>query len=306
MSVVYPINGNYGTDTSTSMSMSTGHTSNTSSNGSTWTTYPMTIITICFMLFLFWYFMIRQPEQIVSVSINEGSNVSTLSNVPLSGSAIPIILPSPTEANPIGCFVDKVGTDRAMSDFVFGTDKTYVTFEKCKQGAMDGLWKYFALQDLKVQPDGTYVGQCFVSNDNTKLQQYGRSTNCTPIVGTDKHAGKALSNYVYKLEDKATMPMTIKKVGCYNDADKRAMSDWVLGNTYSTFDECKQGALYKGLKYFGLQNHGINNGRPSGVCYGTNDEQAAKQYGISSNCSAIPGTDKFGGLGYANYVYEQS
>ena len=112
---------------------------------------------------------------------------------------------------------------------------------------------------------------------------------------------------MYKLEETPAAPTTIKQVGCYKDAaDKRAMPDWVLGNTYSTINECQQGAIYKGLKYFGLQNYGVNNGRQSGICFGTNDEQSVKQYGIASNCSTIPGTDKSAGLGYANYVYEQS
>lgn len=302
METVKPLNVNDGTNPGTSTD------TNADSVSSHWTIYYIGgAIVICFVLFVIWYFLIHKPVQVVSTSVHMNT-ATTLSNIPLTGSntmaIAPTITPPPTAANPVGCFVDK--PERAMPDMMFGDDKTYVTFEKCKQGAMDGSWKYFALQNLSTQPDGQHVGQCFASNDLTKLQQYGRATNCTPIIGTDKHAGTIWSNYVYTLEDTPKAPLTVKQVGCYKDADNRAMSDWVLGNTNSTIDECQQGAMYKGLKYFGLQNYGMNNGRQSGVCYGTNNEQAAKQYGVASNCSAIPGTDKMGGLGYANYIYEQS
>ena len=85
---------NYGTDTSTNIS-STSNTTSSSSTGSPWTIYHIAgaIVTICFVLFLFWYFVIQQPEQIVSTSTNEGVKISTLSNVPLSGSAVPIVAP---------------------------------------------------------------------------------------------------------------------------------------------------------------------------------------------------------------------
>ena len=244
-----------------------------------------------------------------------------LSAVPISGSGLSVATaPAPPPPvvkvpNVIGCYADKAA--RAMPVWVHGENKNvYVSFDKCKQDALAGGWKYFALQDGKLV-NGQYVGQCFASNDLTSSQQYGKSGNCNPIVGTDKHAGGQWTNYIYGTEDieptgteapvpVSVTPLPIKQIGCYNDKDNQAMSDWVLGNTYSTIDECQQGAMYKGLKYFGLQNYGMNNGRQSGVCFGTNDEQAAKQYGVSSNCSTIPGTDKTGGLGWANYVYEQS
>jgi hypothetical protein len=172
-----------------------------------------------------------------------------------------------------------------MPIWVHGTDKNvHVDFNKCKEDATAAGYKYFALQAGKMV-NGEFKGVCFASNDLSSSQRYGKSGNCMAVPGTNNHTGKEWTNFIYGTADveppekPSTIPTTVTPVGCYKDESDRAMPDWVLGNTYSTIDECRSAAAYKGLQYFGLQN--VTNGK--GICFGTNDEPRAKKYGVSTN-----------------------
>ena len=82
--------------------------------------------------------------------------------------------------------------NRAMS-LTNGGD--YVSFETCKQRAIDGGWKYFGIQDTKDN-----VSQCAISNDLYRTQIYGEAKDTTwiPIwssgTGGKAAAGVTLSN----------------------------------------------------------------------------------------------------------------
>jgi hypothetical protein len=97
-------------------------------------------------------------------------------------------------------------------------------------------------------------------------------------------------------------------IGCYADKSERAMSTWLTSQSpinYVTFETCMQRAKENGHKYFALQDGRQNdsNGTFVGACFASNDITATQQYGKTDNCKAIPGTDKFTGMGYSNYVY---
>ena len=91
------------------------------------------------------------------------------------------------------------------------------------------------------------------------------------------------------------------EVGCYRDSGQTAMPYWILGNTYSTFQQCKQGAINNRYAYFALQNTGSDN---RGVCFGSNNITTAKQYGTSTNYKRDAVTNKGLGLNDANFIYQ--
>ena len=74
-----------------------------------------------------------------------------------------------TDDQYMGCYVDNGA--RAMNGTTPITG-TYVTYDKCKQSAVDNGYKYFGLQNGE---------QCFVSNDENQIKQYGESINTTLI-----------------------------------------------------------------------------------------------------------------------------
>ena len=91
------------------------------------------------------------------------------------------------------------------------------------------------------------------------------------------------------------------EVGCYKDVVQQAMPNWVFGNTWSTFQQCKQGAIDKRYVYFALQNVGSDY---RGVCFASNDIIAATRFGATSNYTREPGTGKGLGLNDANFIYK--
>ena len=275
-----------------------------------WLVWIIVVVVVCLFIYLIWLFAFRKVATISAPAPAPASAVAKLSQVPISGSGLAAAPQPPPVAkvpNLIGCYVDK--EDRAMPVWVHGQNpNVYVSFDKCKQDAIAGGWKYYALQNGSIV-NGQYVGVCFASNDPVASQRYGKSGDCTPIPGTDKHSGNGYTNYIYGVDDieptgtEHTMPTTVTPVGCYNDPGWQSMPDWVFGNTNRGFQDCQIGAAYKGLKYFGLQNVGADG---KGVCFGTSDDTSPTQFGASTNCQVLPGSDKQGGKGGTNYVYKQS
>jgi hypothetical protein len=85
-------------------------------------------------------------------------------------------------------------------------------------------------------------------------------------------------------------------IGCYADSQNRALTTYLR---HGTFEACKQSAMDKGFKYFGLQNYsgGVSE------CYASNDLASVQKHGKVENCIPIPGTDKYTGVAWSNYVY---
>ena len=264
-------------------------------------------VIVCLFIYAIWFFVFRKVARVPTAPTV--SAAPKLSTVPISGSGLPVATAPPVVKVPnvIGCYADK--TPRAMPVWVHGENKNvYVSFDKCKQDTINGGWKYYSLQDGKLV-NGQYVGVCFASNDLVSSQQYGKSGSCNPVIGTDKHAGNAWTNYIYGTDDieptgkEAPVPVSAAPVGCYRDQGWQAMPEWVLGNTNVTYDDCRLGAAYKGLKYFGLQNVGSDG---KGVCFGTTNDTLPTKFGTSTNCQLLPGSDKQGGKNDTNFVYKLS
>lgn len=73
--------------------------------------------------------------------------------------------------NYLGCFTDT--ENRAMT----GTSSLsgqYVSYDQCKQSAIDGAFKFFGLQDFRSENQS---GWCAVSNDLNATKQYGEALN---------------------------------------------------------------------------------------------------------------------------------
>jgi hypothetical protein len=74
----------------------------------------------------------------------------------------------------IGCYTDT--NVRAMNGSS-PLSGVYTTYDKCKQNAIDNGFQYFGLQD----PQPNNIAQCFVSNDETAIKQFGVSTKTNLI-----------------------------------------------------------------------------------------------------------------------------
>jgi hypothetical protein len=70
----------------------------------------------------------------------------------------------------LGCYADSDSRALTGTSSVSGQ---YVTYEQCKQSAIDGAFKYFGLQNKQSND----TGWCSVGNDKTAAEQYGISLN---------------------------------------------------------------------------------------------------------------------------------
>jgi len=112
----------------------------------------------------------------------------------------------------LGCYKDT--SNRAMSGTA-ALSGQYVTYDQCKQTAIDGAFKYFGLQDFHSENQS---GWCAVSNDLNATKQYGDATNCVQGSNGNMYGG-GWSNAVYEL-DKVGNKDDLGKVG-YLDEDSK-------------------------------------------------------------------------------------
>jgi hypothetical protein len=75
------------------------------------------------------------------------------------------------KGNYLGCYADT--ENRAMNGSA-SLSGQYVSYDQCKQSAIDGAFKYFGLQDFHSE---NQTGWCAVSNDLNATKQYGVSLN---------------------------------------------------------------------------------------------------------------------------------
>lgn len=72
----------------------------------------------------------------------------------------------------LGCYADTIN-NRAMNGST-SLSGQYVTFDQCKQSAIDGAFKYFGLQNFQSENQS---GWCAASNDLNATKQYGVALN---------------------------------------------------------------------------------------------------------------------------------
>jgi len=186
------------------------------------------------------------------------------------------------------------------------------TYDMCKQSAIDGGYKYFALQNVNTENS---MGYCAVSNDNVSATKNGTSYVTSSVVSlwdakTNGSGNTAsLTNQgtltVYNSSGASIFNTTADTtltsggyIGCYNDKSTRAMTN-TSNNKYYSFDTCKQYAIDGNYKYYGSQNKDKNN---NGWCVASNDLSSSQKYGIANNCTTDSSGNYMGGA-WSNAIY---
>jgi hypothetical protein len=184
------------------------------------------------------------------------------------------------------------------------------TYDMCKQGAIDGGYKYFGLQNVNT---GTSTGYCVVSNDSVGISQKGTAyavnksialwdtkTNNSGTTASLTDQG-ALTVYnsagtaVFNTDNSTAQPSDY--LGCYVDTGNRAMP-YLQG--YMDYAACKKKATDNGAApYFGLQN---STSGTNAECWLASNIDNIRQYGKATNCTKI-GDGTYSGGGWSNAIY---
>jgi hypothetical protein len=201
------------------------------------------------------------------------------------------------------------------------------TYGTCEQAAIDGGYKYFALQNVN---QTTSQGYCAVSNDKiiptsngiayavsgqTALwtsKTSGQSGNTCSFNNGSLIVNNSSGAAVFSTPNNSKQPSTY--IGCYADKSTRAMTSTISSSgqvlsansgPYSYgfgVQQCQQAAQKNNASYFGLQNSTIEG---QAVCFISNDLTQTKQYGVANNCTQFPDGTWSGG-GWSNSVYSTS
>lgn len=200
------------------------------------------------------------------------------------------------------------------------------TYDMCEQAAINGGYKFFALQNVD---DSTSQGYCAVSNDGIASTQKGKayvasSKTALWSSNTGGQAGSYASfnngslsvidpsgSAIYATPNTTTQPSNY--IGCYADQSTRAMTNTISSSgqllpatgpySYSFgVQQCQQAAQQNNMSYFGLQDSNIEG---QAVCFTSNDLQQTQQYGVASNCTQFSDGTWQGG-GWSNSVYSTS
>jgi hypothetical protein len=215
----------------------------------------------------------------------------------------------------VGCFKDDVNNPKMkMMGNVPYIKKNEFTFDDCKNFAIDGGNKYFALQHVNPK---TEKGFCAVSNNITNaIKTAGLIPNqaveiwkaqVSPVPGTMARITKNGSleiittsgTTIFSTPSLVTDPLSSNYVGCYNDNGDRALSKFV---GRKSFAGCNDYSVKNNHDYFGLQ---YLNGDPSlttAECWVNSDVTSATKYGKTENCRKM-NDGMMSGLGWANAVY---
>ena len=200
------------------------------------------------------------------------------------------------------------------------------TYDMCEQAAINGGYKFFALQNVD---DSTSQGYCAVSNDGIASTQNGTGNIASSKTAlwssnTSGQAGSYASfnngslsvidpsgTAIFSTPNNTTQPSNY--IGCYADQSTRAMTNTISSSgqllpatgpySYSFgVQQCQQAAQQNNMSYFGLQNSNVEG---QSVCFTSNDLQQTQQYGVASNCTQFSDGTWSGG-GWSNSVYSTS
>ena len=207
----------------------------------------------------------------------------------------------------VGCYADNTVTP--LMSFIGGTPASQTTsdavttgsytYEQCKEAAINGGYRYFALQGVDYS---TSQGYCAVGNNKTTSTSLGNSyiiTSQTALwsSGTtgDMQGSIAVLNGDGTLVVNNTsgttifstpIPDSVKSqpnpyIGCYKL--NNTSSDNEIADHYTlTFDQCQDLATDKGYQYFGIG--GNNRSDKVKKCLGYNDLTTAQASGLSQKC----------------------
>jgi hypothetical protein len=226
---------------------------------------------------------------------NEGSNVF-----------VNRLISNPTVSY-VGCYADNMvsplmsfigGAPGSQTTSDTATSGSY-TYEQCKEAAINGGYRYFALQGVDYS---TSQGYCAVGNNKATSTSLGNSyiiTSQTPLwaSGTtgDMQGSIAVLNgdgtLVVNNSSGTTIfttpvPDSVKSqpnpyIGCYTI--NNSSTDNEIADRYTlTFEQCQDLATDKGYQYFGVG--GNNRGDNVKKCLGYNALSDAQESGLSKKC----------------------
>uniref|UniRef100_A0A6C0DTD3 Apple domain-containing protein n=1 Tax=viral metagenome TaxID=1070528 RepID=A0A6C0DTD3_9ZZZZ len=189
------------------------------------------------------------------------------------------------------------------------------TYSMCKEAAISGGYRYFALQNVNTQ---TSKGYCAVSNNSVGATSngisyvvsggfalwasgtYGKS-GCSAIL-TTQGALSVVQNgtSIFATPNSNSNPSNY--LGCYGDGPNRAMPLYNGGSQQYSYAQCQAIAQQTKSAYFGLQN---SSSGTNAQCALSNNLGQTMGYGKAGNCTRI-GDGTYSGGGWSNAVYNNS
>jgi hypothetical protein len=190
-------------------------------------------------------------------------------------------------------------------------DGTY-TYESCKQSAINNDYQYFSLQGVN---NATSSGFCAVSNSEPTSSSLGESIITDTqislwVTKTNNFGNTAFLNgqgslVVNNSGGTAVWASPSQKatdyIGCYGDANERAMSLINSGRQSYNYKTCQDEATKGNFKYFGLQNSSSGQNAQCGL---SNDKLKTVRYGVRNNCTKLTDGTTSGG-GWSNAIYSR-
>ena len=192
------------------------------------------------------------------------------------------------------------------------TNGTY-TYDMCKQAAVQGGYRYFALQNVN---PSTSLGYCGVTNDEPGATINGESfvptkqvslwssntngqTGNTAILNTTGSLSvmNTSGTSVFSTDNSQATPANY--LGCYGDKSSRAMPLYSGGKQAYNLSQCQEIAQNAGQTFFGLQN---STSGTNAQCAYTSVFSSALKYGKAGNCTKLADGTYSGG-GWSNAVY---
>jgi hypothetical protein len=189
------------------------------------------------------------------------------------------------------------------------------TYSMCKEAAISGGYRYFALQNVNTQSS---TGYCAVSNNSVGATSGGTSyvvsggvalwasgtygkTGCSAIL-TTQGALSVIQNgtSIFATPNSNSNPSNY--LGCYGDGPNRAMPLYNGGSQQYSYAQCQAIAQQTGSAYFGLQN---SSSGTNAQCALSNNLGQTMGYGKAGNCTRI-GDGTYSGGGWSNAVYNNS
>ena len=189
------------------------------------------------------------------------------------------------------------------------------TYSMCKESAISGGYRYFALQNVNAQ---TSKGYCAVSNNSVGATSGGTSyvvsggvalwasgtygkTGCSAIL-TTQGALSVVQNGTSIFATPNSNASPSNYLGCYGDGPTRAMPLYNGGSQQYNYAQCQAIAQQSGSQYFGLQNSGSGQ---TAQCALSNNLGQTTGYGKAGNCTQISDGTYSGG-GWSNAVYNNA
>lgn len=191
------------------------------------------------------------------------------------------------------------------------TSGTY-TYDMCEQSAINGGYKYFALQNVNTDSSQGYCavsnneitstknGKAFVVSKQTDLwnsKTAGQSGNTCSFNNGSINILNSSGAAVFATPNTTAQPSNY--IGCYADQSKRAMPLYNNGSQQYSNSECQQIAQSQNATYYGLQD---STSGQNAQCTLSSNLSQAQQYGVAKNCTQISDGTWSGG-GWSNAVY---